>query len=267
MNETWRSLQLAIIFLFISALILGADIIGITSPLRQVFNVLTTPFQRALYLGGQRIAGEASLFIELRSALQKANALERQYQQTLAQFSYLSNVSKENEILKRQFAHSQTDSSKLLPAKVIGLSRYLLISGGSNDGVKVGQVVILENSLIGRVVEVDAKSARVMLPTDSESKITISVSEGERNPKGVLVGDFGVSMHLEKILPEEKIEVGDFVLTAGNFGEDFGFFYPKGLLVGRISKVNKADNQLFQEAEVEPIFDYHDLNLVFVRLD
>lgn len=267
MSESWRNFQLAFYLLILALFFFLLSRVGLTKPLQAAFDFATVPVQQVVYTSFNRLGKEAAFFWELRTVLGKYYALEKQYGTALTNSAKLTQLAKENEILTRQFAQSSNNSLKLLPAKVIGVSRYLLIAKGANDGVKLGQVVVLENSLIGRVISVSATSARVLLPTDPDSKITAFVQRAERGPRGVVVGAFGSAMNLDKILPEEKIEVGDLLLTTGEVEGDFGHLYPRNLLIGKIAKVNKSDSDLFQTAEVTPVFNYHDLDLVFVQLD
>lgn len=267
MSESWRNFQTSLYLLVVCIILFVADRGGLAKPARLTVDFITLPVQQVIHEGVDRVSSEILIFWELRKISHRYNALEKQYNQSLANYINLSQVNRENEILKRQFASSQNETQKLLPAEVIGISRYLIISQGAENGVKTGQVVVLENSLIGRVVAVSPKSSRVLLPTDPESKITAYIQRTDRGPKGIVIGAFGSSMRLEKILPEEKIEVGDLLLTAGDVEGDFGYLYPKNLLIGRVTEVNKSDSDLFQGAEMLPIFDYQHLETVFVRLD
>ncbi len=267
MDEFSRHFQTAFTLLLIAAVFLLSDLVGLAKPMRQAVNFIALPLERLTYQGGRAIAQEVSIFWELRSVLGKYYALEKEHRETVAHLNNLSQVAKENEILKAQFARSPVETQKLLPAQVMGVSRYLILNKGQQDGVKGGQVVVLENSLIGKVVEVTATSARVLLPTDPNSEITAEVAGGSYRPRGLVVGDFGVGMHLEKILPDEMVEVGDLVLTSGELTEGSNEGYPKDLVIGKISKVQRSDSDLFQRAEVEPIFSYRDLDLVFVWIN
>jgi cell shape-determining protein MreC len=40
--------------------------------------------------------------------------------------------------------------------------------------------------------------------------------------------------------------------------------YPSGLLVGKVKNVKKLDNEVYQKAEIEKVFDLNTVNNVFV---
>ena len=105
--------------------------------------------------------------------------------------------------------------------------KSVLVNAGSRDGVAKGQGVIAAGGLIGRVIEVGALSARLLLLTDLNSRIPVTV-EGTGVP-AILSGDNSVRPRLQ-FLPEiNNLEVGQRIVTSGHGG-----VLPPGLPVGRI---------------------------------
>lgn len=66
---------------------------------------------------------------------------------------------------------------------------------------------------------------------------------------------------LFNVLRTEDISEGDLVVTSG-----FGNRFPRGLLIGVISKVKRKRFGLFQEAEIDPSVDFSKLEEVFILL-
>ena len=64
---------------------------------------------------------------------------------------------------------------------------------------------------------------------------------------------------MEKIPQEDKLDVGDVVITS-----DLGGVFPEGLVVGTVSQVRRRDGDLFQEAVVEPAVEMSRLERLYV---
>ncbi|MFH1894783.1 MAG: rod shape-determining protein MreC, partial [Patescibacteria group bacterium] len=64
---------------------------------------------------------------------------------------------------------------------------------------------------------------------------------------------------LDLVPREFEIKEGDSVLTSA-----LGGVFPGGILVGKISKVEKNDVESFQKAQVQPSFDIKELEDVFI---
>ncbi|MCL4366308.1 rod shape-determining protein MreC, partial [Patescibacteria group bacterium] len=168
----------------------------------------------------------------------------------------------EVESMVSQEKHLDPNTYNLLPVRPIGLGRYLRIDKGSSSGINVGQAVVFEDNFVGKIVAVSPSSANVQLLTDPDSKFSVFSQNKEGKAKGVLLGQFGTEILMDKILHEEKVEVGDVVYSEGLEG-----FLPRGLILGKVSQVLSRENQVFKQAKVQPVFDFRDLELVFVIQD
>ncbi len=158
-----------------------------------------------------------------------------------------------------QEKHLDPQTYNLVPARPIGLSRYLKIDQGSSSGIKVGEVVVFNENLIGRIVSISENASNVALLTDPDSKVAAFSQGSEGRAKGILLGQFATDIIFDKILHEEKINIGDLVYSEGTEG-----YLPRGLVLGKVTQVIEQQNELFKKAKVQSIFDISDLELVFV---
>jgi len=257
--------NIANLFIFLllisfSVLILSFDKLGFWEPAKRVVAIGSIPAQGALYSFSSGAKEEFLFLFQVRKIGQQYDDLKKEYAKLLAQNMKLKAVQEENKILRSQYESNPPISFKLLPARVIGFPKNLILDQGSLAGVKVGDIVVLENSFIGEITSVGSNYSLVRIPTDSTSSISVYV-DSPSGPKGVVKGDFGQVMILDKILPEEKLEEGKLVMTAGE--EEAGNI-PKGLILGKISKIKKDQAAVFQTAQVEPIWPYDQLTTVFV---
>jgi len=104
----------------------------------------------------------------------------------------------------------------------------VLINAGRDQGVVKGQAVVDERGLLGRVINIGNRSARVLLLTDLNSRIPVMV-EGA-NLKAILVGDNSGRPALEYLPPGSRITVGARVITTPDGGA-----FPPGVPVGTIA--------------------------------
>jgi rod shape-determining protein MreC len=70
---------------------------------------------------------------------------------------------------------------------------------------------------------------------------------------------------MEWILQTETVEIGDVVITAGlAVGNDLRSLYPKGLVIGKVVALDRAENAAYKRAIVLPAVDLRRLEQVLV---
>jgi rod shape-determining protein MreC len=144
-----------------------------------------------------------------------------------------------------------------------GVTASIVLGVGSDQGVKIGHVVLSDQGVVGRVSEVGANYSKVLLITDSSSVVSALV-QGSR-ATGIVRGQFGDSLIMDWILQTEPVKVGDVVITAGlGLGDELRSLYPKGLVVGRVVQVQSAEAAAYQRAIVTPAVDLRRLEHVLV---
>ncbi|MDF1585210.1 rod shape-determining protein MreC [Marinimicrococcus flavescens] len=126
-----------------------------------------------------------------------------------------------------------------------------LIDAGTNRGVEPGMAVMAARGLLGRVVEVGERSARVLLLTDLNSRIPVLIDR--TRDQAILEGDNSALPRLRFLPLSPGLAVGDRVLTSG-----VGGILPPGLLVGEIVQIGE------QEVLVRPLVDWQRLDHVSV---
>lgn len=141
-------------------------------------------------------------------------------------------------------------------ARVIGdtgsaFARSLLVAAGTADRIAEGQVALSGEGLAGRVVDVSERAARVMLITDLNSQIPVSIGlSGER---AIMAGDNTVEPRLLHLQPGHHVAPGERVVTSGHGG-----LLPPDLPVGVVSHVSE------EAVRVRPYIDWQDLE--YLRL-
>lgn len=104
----------------------------------------------------------------------------------------------------------------------------VLLNVGSRDGVQDGWATMDGIGLVGRISGVGKNTSRVILLTDSNSSIPITIQpSGQR---ALLNGDNSIAPLLEFVESPELVRPGDQVVTSGDGG-----VFPAGLLVGQLA--------------------------------
>jgi rod shape-determining protein MreC len=96
---------------------------------------------------------------------------------------------------------------------------------GRSRGVNVGNPVMSERGLVGRVVGVTNSASRVLLLTDIASRTPVMIDR--TNARAILTGDGGPNPKLEYLRRDDSVKAGDLVVTSGDGG-----VLPRGLPVG-----------------------------------
>ena len=134
-------------------------------------------------------------------------------------------------------------------------SRVVTIDRGSIAGVKTESGVIAADGVVGRVIETEPFSSKVLLATDPASKIPAVVSRGRW--WGIAVGTDG-RIELRYVSQDAPLKLGDVVVTGA--GRSFG----AGVAIGRIARLDRVEGALYQNALVEPAVAFGRLHEVLV---
>ena len=166
------------------------------------------------------------------------------------------NLDAENQQLRSLLKAVPKTSLSYVTARVIANSggafvRMILINAGSDDRVSRGQAAITGEGLVGRLTEVGHRASRVLLITDLNSRIPVTI-EGARMP-AVLAGDNSERPRLLYLPSAEAVKVGDRIVTSGEGG-----VFPPGLPVGVVSSVDGTGPR------VEPYVELSQLGYVLV---
>jgi rod shape-determining protein MreC len=138
----------------------------------------------------------------------------------------------------------------------------VLLNVGARDGIRDGWATMDGIGLVGRISGVGERTARVILVTDTNSRIPVTIQPSGQ--KALLSGDNSPLPPLEFIEDTDEVRPGDRVVTSGDGG-----VFPSGLLVGqvvlgtdrRLRVVLAADYQrleflrVLRSHELEPITD------------
>ena len=172
-------------------------------------------------------------------------------------------IKSENEELKNLIDGYIFSKNKIL-AKVIvdhnsPFLKTIIINKGSKENIKIGTNIYDRNYLVGRVIEVNFKTSRVLLLTDLNSSVPVSITPN--NVQAIIVGDGDVNGEIKYIKGNfiDEIENNSIAYTSGT-----GSIFDSGTPVGRV-KLN--DKNLNKKVLVDFYSDFSQLKYVYAEIE
>ena len=146
----------------------------------------------------------------------------------------------ENKQLRQLLDEQVTSSTNLVSARVMldKQSPYLnsfIINSGSNKEIKNGMAVLDGKNFVGRIVDVNFFSSRVLLVTDLNSKIPVSIEPSGH--QAILSGRGTKEPTLEYLPKNHKVQSGNKVYTSGKEG-----IFAPGIPIGEVRMSNEKNS-------------------------
>jgi rod shape-determining protein MreC len=230
------------------------------------------PVQIAVDGIAQDVTSIAATIAEIDRLRQENAALQAENDQLEAESRSAAEARRENEVLTGLLQLRNGLAYETRPVSVIAREssearRSLVIDRGTDDGLKVGQVVIASGgALAGRVSEVGPNFAHIVLISDSSSTVVGQLLGSAAT--GVVRGQLGGALVMVDVDSAAEVTIGDEVFTAGiELGGGIRSPYPKGLLIGRVVDVKRDPNEVVQTVFLEPAAPLDRLEFLLVITD
>ena len=250
---------LTLIFLSVSIIFLSSFNFKVINNLRSIINEVVFRSSFIVSLPENFIINSYSKILEYSSFYNEYNDNKKEIEILKSKEISTKIIISENKELKNLIEDYTLSSNKIL-AKVIvdhmsPFLRTIIINKGSSEGIEIGTNIYDENYLVGRVIEVNYKSSRVLLLSDLNSNVPISITPG--NVQAIVAGNGKLSGKIKYIKDNilENIEDQSTAYTSGT-----GSIFKSGIPVG---KVSISENGFF----INFFSDFDQLKYVFVEID
>lgn len=231
--------------------------------LKGFFPVILSPVDR---FTSSIISFPQQLFVCLwgeKSLIKEYRDLEIQIQKLKLEIDRLEYIKKENEIL-RSYLKFKTDYgiNKFVIGKVVGFSGSGWLSSfridvGQDEGVKKGDLVIYDGTLVGMVEVVYPNSSIVLTVGDKNFRLT---TRTKKTGELCLYQGFNQSSgYLKYVRPEQDIRVGDIIVT-----ETMSPNIPAGIPVGMVKHISQKEGEFFRSVEISLFYRQEVLDYVMV---
>ena len=223
------------------------------------------PIQRGTVSLKERIAYTVEHYVTIVNTSKKNVELKQKVEQLENKIFILGEVKKENERLKQLLEFGKDIPRKKVLAQVVSWDasnefKVLRINKGENSGLKILSPVITMTGLVGYVYRLSPNYADILTILDQNNRVDSIVARTRTH--GIVEGHSGFNCQLKYVARTEKLDLGDEIITAG-----LGEIYPKGIKVGKISKIDKENFGITQRIEVEPSVDFHRLEEVVILIE
>lgn len=233
------------------------------SHVRVWLNVAATPIYWLADLPSQ-IVGAASEAVVSRGELLEENTQLKAKNLILEQkIQKLASLTTQNRRLRQLLNSSEMVNEQVVVAEIVGVdpdpfSHIVMINKGSVDGVFLGQAIVDARGVMGQVIEVSKVSSRVMLVTDTSSRVPVqnnrtgyrAIAAGTGNPDQLEL------LHISNTADFKK---GDLLTSSG-----LGQHYPAGYPLGIVKQVIYKPGQPFSQVFVQPAAEVNRSRLVLL---
>ncbi|MBG9210310.1 MULTISPECIES: rod shape-determining protein MreC [Mammaliicoccus] len=177
-------------------------------------------------------------------------------------------LEKENKALKKELDMKDISQFNPISATVIGRSpdqwmNTVIIDKGKKSGMKENMAVITSEGLVGRIKKANQFSSQVELISTSvkTSKLSVDIQQDDENIFGMInrYDENKDLLVIGDIDNKYSIKKGSKVVTNG-----LGDQLPKGILVGKVEKVENDEYGLSKVAYIKTSTNIKDLNHVYV---
>jgi len=225
--------------------------IAFADSLAPIYTVLATPLERT--------RAAIAEIVTLWDMREENDRLRTENDQLRRWQSIALALDAENQRLKASLRWIPDPDASFVTARVVAdaggvYAKAVLLSVGPNHGIRKGEIAVDERGLIGRITEVGARTARVLLVTDLNSRIPVILETSRAH--AILVGTNGVRPRLqywpEGVVPQE----GERIVTSAEANA-----FPANLPVGTVHYTSNGapevePSAMLQKLEVVRIFDY-----------
>lgn len=176
----------------------------------------------------------------------------------------LEEVIKENTRLEKLLEFKRRLIYSSIAANVIGRdpSRWnssIILDKGILEGVAVGQPVVSELGVVGKIAEVSESKAKIITVTDPQFSAAIMVQRSRES--GVLSGTLQGICRLKFINDDADIIVGDQIITS-----KLSSAFPDSLMIGEVVEIKSGINNNTKECLVKPTVAFSQLEEVLIIL-
>ena len=171
-------------------------------------------------------------------------------------------IQNENKELKELINDYVSSSDKILAKIIVDRNspflKSIIINKGSKDNIKIGTNIYDQSYLVGRVIEVNYKTSRVLLLSDLNSNVPVTIAP--QNIQAIITGsgDNHGQIKYVKDGTSDKFTEKSVIYTSGT-----GAIFKSGIPIGKLNKTEDNEKKIYN---VEFYSDFSQLKYVFAEI-
>jgi rod shape-determining protein MreC len=243
---------------------------GLWEPIEGLLSQAVVPLQKGISQIVAQVGSLSQTARDLRELRQRNEELAAENARLLLEIIRLREIEVEAALQRDLLNFAQSHPSfDIQGAHIVGLvigrdpsnlQRYATLDVGRKAGVVRNMPVVTNRGLVGRISEVGESWSRVLLITDVSSSVN-AITQSTR-ATGLVEGRPDGLPVMRDIPQGDTLSVGDTVFTSGLGGN-----FPRQILIGQITAVERNDYDLYQTAIVQPTVDFNHLEMVLIITD
>ena len=270
LRSTSFKILLTVAVVLLAGAIAAAALASGTSPLTSAVGTVFSPLSDAAAYISDKFDNFKGGFISSRSYMDRVEELEEQvadYQSKLVDYEKLQKQVEAYEKflgVKEKNPDFQFVAGTVIGRDAADVFSSFVLNCGSADGVAVGDPVISGEYLIGIVNETSPTSCTVLSVCDpkfSAAAYEIRTGEAGYTQTTTKLGVQGV-LKLSGLERDTAVAEGGIVCTSG-----VGGVFPRGLIIGTVTTVQKEEGDISYYAEVKPEIEISEVQDAFVITD
>lgn len=261
------ALSVAIFFVILVSVL---SLMGQTGAVKDALGTVSMPFRYVSLKISEAFDGFSEYFRSVDELLKENQSLREEIERLEGEVAQGDAAKEENARLREYLDVKKTyPDFELMDALIVARegdnnTTFLTLDRGSADGVEVGMPIIVSQGLVGSVCEVGKAWCRVRIVTESSAGAGAYVHRS--GEIGIVSGDITLGLdnkcRLKYLHEDADVKIDDLVYTSGE-----GSVYPRGLLIGRISSVDKDEFLRQKTAVIETAVDFGELKYVMIITD
>lgn len=270
LRSTSFKILLTVVVVLLAGAIAAAALASGTSPLTSAVGTVFSPLSDAAAYISEKFDNFKGGFISSRSYMDRVEELEEQvadYQSKLVDYEKLQKQVEAYEKflgVKEKNPDFQFVAGTVIGRDAADVFGSFVLNCGSADGVAVGDPVISGEYLIGMVNETSPTSCTVLSVCDpkfSAAAYEIRTGEAGYTQTTTKLGVQGI-LKLSGLERDTAVAEGGIVCTSG-----VGGVFPRGLIIGTVTTVQKEEGDISYYAEVKPEIEISEVQDAFVITD
>jgi rod shape-determining protein MreC len=251
-------------------LLIFFNFVGFLKPVEKIFANILNPVMGTIYNLSSFIRTKYNEQTSKTDLWEKVKQLETEVNLLIVKNAELSTIETENKILRDHLKFLTEKKYNNIMSNVISRgdisdisdrTETITIDKGTNDKVFNGMPVLSSQGIIiGKIIDAKEKISKVFLTNNINCKLAATVLNQQKT-SGITEGELGLTIKMSFIPQSDNIKTGDIIITSG-----LEKSIPRGLVIGKVIKVNKESNELWQTATIEPMIDPDELVIVSVLL-
>lgn len=140
----------------------------------------------------------------------------------------------------------------------------LVIGAGENQGIRMGDPVVNDDGLVGKVTDLTADEAQVTLLTDE--KLAVGARDLDGEAVGIVRhGSAGQdALILDLVEKKYAVKEGDRIVTSGTRSATLDPAFPQGITIGTVTFVGQNDTDPYKQIQIRPAVDFGSLHSLLV---